>query len=180
VASTGADVRLVPLSLASDPGLLVAVLGLDVLPEQGGFVIPASQTFAAAAADPDRTPFAVLAADSAVGFGVLDRRGHLAELLDEPGRGVLLRAFYVGAGHQGRGHGTAAARAVRSLAAVVAPSADLVVLTVHERNAPARAAYARAGYADTGARYTQVAGDPQLVMVAGVRRPQPRAATLSR
>lgn len=178
------DVRLAPLLLASDADLLAAVLALDVLPEQGAYVLPASQTLAAAAADPDRTPFAVLAGDAPtptpVGFGVLDRGEHLAELVDEPGRAVLLRGFYVGAAHQGRGHGSAAARAVRSLAARVAPTAELVVLTVNESNAPARRAYARAGYADTGARYLGGAAGPQLVLVAGVQRPQRRAAAARR
>ena len=168
----GAGVELQPLSAASPPALLAAVLALRTLPEQERFTIPAAETFTAAAADPDRTPFAVLAGGVPVGYGVLDRTGYLADLLDDPSGAVLLRAFYLDAAHQGRGYGTAAARAARALAAALVPSASLLVLTVNEANPAALAAYARAGFADTGARYLGGAAGPQRVLVAVL----PRAA----
>lgn len=146
------------------------VLGLTVRPDQEEFVIPASTTLADADADPGRTPFAVLLRDPAraslpVGFGVLDRGGYLPELVDAPERAVLLRAFYVDAAHQGRGIGAAAARAARSLAATL-DGVELVVLTVNVRNAAGVAAYSRAGFADTGARYLRGDAGPQHVLVA--------------
>ena len=165
-----AEVDLLPLSAGSDPELLAAVLALRPLPEQERFSIPAAETLTAAAADPDRTPFAVVARGVPVGFGVLDRRGYLADLLDDPASAVLLRAFYVDAAHQGRGYGTAAARRARELAAALVPSARLLVLTVNEANPAARAAYARAGFADTGARYLGGAAGPQRVLVAALPR----------
>jgi RimJ/RimL family protein N-acetyltransferase len=151
-----------------------AVVELTVRPEQEEFALTASTTLAAADADPGRTPFAILVRGpalqpQAVGFGVLDRGGYLPELLDSPERAVLLRAFYVDVAHQGRGIGTAAARATRSLAATMA-GVELVVLTVNVRNAAGVAAYRRAGFADTGARYLLGDAGPQHVLVAGVVR----------
>ena len=159
-----------PLSAGSDPDLLAAVLVLRPLPEQERFTVPAAETFTAAVADPDRTPFAVLAGGVPVGFGVLDRSGYLADLVDDPASAVLLRAFYIDAGSQGRGYGRAAARSARGLAAALVPGARLLVLTVNELNTTALRAYARAGFADTGVQYLGGASGPQRVMVAALAR----------
>ncbi|MGQ7296863.1 GNAT family N-acetyltransferase [Quadrisphaera sp. KR29] len=174
-------VRLEPLSAASDPRLLAEVLALRPGPGQDRYCLPASRTYPPASADALRVPFAVLAdpdpdpgtggGGRVVGFGTLDRHGQLEHLLDDPGRGLLLRAFYVGHDHQGRGYGTAAARQARALAHALEPEAELLVLCVHESNAAARTAYARAGFADSGARWLAQAADPQVVMVAAL---QPR------
>lgn len=160
-------VRLVPVE-PHDSALRAAVSALRPRPDQEVFSATAEQTLPAADADPRRTPFAVLAAGRPVGFGVLDRGGYLDELVDEPHRAVLLRAFYLDAAAQGRGLGTAAARAVPGLAARLYPDAELLVLTVNERNAAAAAAYRRAGFADTGARYLGGDAGPQHVLVAAL------------
>ncbi|TNM67713.1 GNAT family N-acetyltransferase [Streptomyces sp. NP160] len=174
-------VRLEVLSEASDPRLLASVLALKPGHGQDRYCLPASMTYPPASADPLRVPFAVMAAldgpegasggERVVGFGTLDRHGQLEHLLDEPARGLLLRAFYVGRPHQGRGYGTAAARRARALAHALEPEAQLLVLCVHESNTAARTAYARAGFADSGARWMAQAADPQVVMVAAL---QPR------
>jgi RimJ/RimL family protein N-acetyltransferase len=169
------DVRLQVLDADSEPGLVAAVLALRPLPEQEEFAGCAAHTLPAALVDPGRTAFAVVAGGEAVGFGVLDRGGSLAELVDEPARAVLLRGFYVGAGHQGHGYGTRAARACRALATAVSSAAELVVLTVNERNPAAHRVYARAGFVDTGARYLGGDAGPQRVMVAAAS-PGPPAA----
>lgn len=161
--------------LAPGHPLRPQVMGLTVRPDQEEFVIPAATTLDAADADPGRTPFAVLlhpagGAARPVGFGVLDRGGYLPDLLDAPQRAVLLRAFYVDVAHQGRGIGTAAARAARSLAGTL-DGVELVVLTVNVRNTAAVAAYTRAGFADTGARYLLGDAGPQHVLVAAADRP---------
>lgn len=144
---------------------------LRPLPEQDEFSSAATRTLPEADADSQRTPFAVLAGDEPVGFGVLDRAGYLADLVDAPERAVLLRAFYLAAGWQGRGLGTAAAREVRSLARQLHPQVDLVVLTVDERNAAALAAYTAAGFVDTGVRYLAGDSGPQHVLAAAVSPP---------
>ena len=151
------------------------VLALAPAPDQEVFSSRASQTLPEADADPHRTPFAVAERDVPVGFGVLDRVGILDELVDEPARAVLLRAFYVGADHQGRGLGTAAARAVPALAAELYDDVELVVLTVNEQNPAAVAAYLRAGFVDTSARYLGGEAGPQHVLVSSVPRPWPRS-----
>lgn len=149
-----------------DDALREAVLALRPLPEQERFSATSTRTLPEADADPARTPFAVLLDDVPVGFGVLDTVGYLAELVDEPSRAVLLRAFYLDAAVQGRGVGAAAARAVRSLAAALHPGVDLVVLTVNEANPGAVRAYLRGGFVDTGARYLGGDQGPQHVLVA--------------
>ncbi len=150
------------------------VLDLAPTEDQEAFSGRARDTLPAADADPQRTPFALAVGGSAVGFGVLDRLGILPELVDQPERAALLRGFYVDAAHQGRGLGTAAARAVPELAAALYGDVDLVVLTVNHGNPGAVAAYRRGGWVDTGVSY--LGGDlgPQHVLVSRVPRPAPR------
>ena len=125
-----------------------------------------------AAPDPRRTP---------AGGRSADRHGYLDQVIDQPERTVLLRAFCIDERHPGRGYGTGAARRARALGGRVAPSADLVVLTVNTANTAARAVYARAGFADTGARYTGSSGEQWVMAATAVRglsssADQPRAS----
>ena len=171
--------RLEVLDERSSCAVLTAVEELSVAPDQEDFVLVPRVTLPVALDDPDRTPFAVLAgsgqAQAVVGFGVLDRHGYLDEVLDQPERTVLLRAFCIDERHQGRGYGTGAARRARALGARVAPSADLVVLTVNTANTAAQRVYARAGFADTGIRYTGSSGEQWVMVATAVRAVQPRA-----
>lgn len=155
------------------------VLALAPASRQEVYSGRAAQTLPEADADPKRTPFAVAADGAPVGFGVLDRVGILADLVDEPSRAVLLRAFYVDAAHQGRGLGTAAARALAPLTAAIYDDVELVVLTANLENPAAVTAYLRAGFVDTGTRYLGGAAGPQHVLVMAVPRParRRRAAT---
>ncbi len=172
--------RLRVLDERSPCALLTAVEELSVAPDQEDFVLLPRVTLPAALDDADRTPFAVLArgdgGEAVVGFGVLDRQGYLDQVLDQPERTVLLRAFCIDERHQGRGYGTGAARRARALGGRVAPSADLVVLTVNTANSGARAVYARAGFADTGARYTGSSGEQWVMAATAVRTARPLAA----
>jgi RimJ/RimL family protein N-acetyltransferase len=152
-----------------DDALREQVLRLAPTAEQEIFSGRAEQTLPAAEADEARTPFAILHGERAVGFGVLDRAGYLADLVDDPARAVLLRAFYLDASAQGRGWGRQAARQIPDLAAQVT-DAELVVLTVNERNPRAVRAYLRAGFTDTGTRYLDGSAGPQHVLVARTGR----------
>ena len=190
-----AQVRLVTLVPRSPRALLDAAEALPLREGQERFVLPPAATLPDALSDPDRFPFAVLAAgatsaggaatrragpgraraggaDEVVGYGVLDRRGYLEHLLDQAERTVLLRGYCVAAPAQGSGYGAAGARAARALAAQVAPSADLVVLSVDQANAAGLGAYARAGFVDTGARYAGRSGT-EVVMAATARAASP-------
>ncbi|MGQ7296861.1 GNAT family N-acetyltransferase [Quadrisphaera sp. KR29] len=168
-------VRLVVVA-PDDGALLAAASGLQTSPEQRRFALPPAESFPLALADPARTPFVVVDDDVVVGAGVLhagaaarDADAELAGLLtaagEDPAAAVLLRSFVIGAGQQGRGLGTAAARAVVALAPAVAPEARIVVLTVNERNHAGLRAYARAGFADVG-RYLGGDAGPQRAMTA--------------
>lgn len=154
-----------------DADLRAAVLLLAPTREQEVFASRAARTLPGADADPQRAPFAVLDGGRPVGFGVLDRRGYLDELVDSPGRAVLLRGFYLDAAEQGGGRGTAAAALVPSLAAALYDDVELVVLTVNVANPAAIRAYTRADFADTGTRYLGGGAGPQHLLVARVARP---------
>lgn len=143
--------------------LRAAVLRLRLGPGQH-FADPARETLPRADADPNRVPFAVVHAGGAVGFGILDRRGNLAELTPHPGRAVLLRAFYIDPARQGWGLGRAACRALDPIARDVAPDADTVLLTVNERNPIAIRAYRAGGFDFTGDRYLNGDMGPQFVL----------------
>lgn len=163
------DITLVALR-PDDTALRAAVVLLAPTAEQQVFAGRAALTLPGADADPMRTPFAVLDSGRAIGFGVLDRRGYLDELVDTPERAVLLRAFYLDVAAQGGGRGTAAAALVPALAAQEHDDVELVVLTVNVRNPVAVRAYARAGFVDTGTRYLGGGAGPQHLLVAHVPR----------
>lgn len=195
----GPAVRLVALTPRSPRTLLAEAEALPLAQGQERFVLPPATTLPEAMADPERFPFAVLADGGAtgpgqasgrpararrgetgiVGYGVLDRRGYLDHLLDQADRTVLLRGYCVAASAQGRGYGAAGARAVRTLAAQVAASADLVVLSVDQTNAAGLAAYARAGFVDSGARYEGRSGDEVVMVATTARTAQGRATAFS-
>ncbi|WP_106583930.1 GNAT family N-acetyltransferase [Murinocardiopsis flavida] len=147
-------------------GLRAAVVRLRLGPGRH-FADPAHETLPRADADPNRVPFAVVNEGEAVGFGILDRRGNLAELTPHPERAVLLRAFYIDPARQGLGLGRAACNALDPIARDVAPDADTVLLTVNERNPAAIRAYLAGGFDYTGDRYLNGDMGPQFVL----RRP---------
>lgn len=191
------------LTPRSPRALLAETEALPLVDGQERFVLPPSTTLPEAMADPERFPFAVLTDGGApgpgqasgqasgrpaharrgnagvVGYGVLDRRGYLDHLLDQAERTVLLRGYCVAASAQGRGYGAAGARAVRTLAAQVAASADLVVLSVDETNGAGLGAYARAGFVDSGARYAGRAGAEVVMVATTARTAQGRATAFS-
>jgi RimJ/RimL family protein N-acetyltransferase len=130
--------------------LRARVLRLAPHPEQQRFSGRASDTLALAA-NPLRR--AVVA---------LDDDGELVAV-HRPGT-VGVRGFYVDARHQGRGIGTAVLRALPAYVREHYPEADRIALTVNVANPAAQRAYFRAGFVDTGERYSAVPGAPQLVL----------------
>jgi GNAT superfamily N-acetyltransferase len=177
-------VRLVRLDRDTPEAALLraAVLRHRLPPGQRGHVRLPVSTLPAADADPARTPFAVVGPDpvadaagarvACAGFGVLDRAVHARDLVPDPARAVLLRAFYVTTAWQGRGVGRAVCSPplLDRLAAEVAPDAAELVLCVNEANRAAARVYARAGFVLTGRRFVDEAGEPQLVMARPLER----------
>ncbi|RNL78116.1 GNAT family N-acetyltransferase [Halostreptopolyspora alba] len=140
------------------------VRSVPLLPGQHRFVKPAAHTLPRADADPNRTPFAVVVRDTAVGFGILDRGGNLVELTPTPRSAVLFRAFHLAPEWQGRGVGRAVCVALDPLVRAVAPEATEVLLTVNEANPAAIRAYLAGGFRDSGRRYLGGDAGPQLIL----------------
>ncbi|WP_426309362.1 GNAT family N-acetyltransferase [Cellulosimicrobium sp. E-16] len=162
--------------------LLAAARALRLGPGQDAFVPPATDVVDAALADPDRHLLVARAAGGAVvALGVLHPGGAPDEVVALLGGAasadvVLFRGFLVDVAAQGAGVGTRVASllpaAVADLARVrrrADPYAALV-LTVNERNAAGRRAYARAGLADRGAYLGGNAG-PQRIMATTLDSP---------
>jgi RimJ/RimL family protein N-acetyltransferase len=97
-----------------------------------------------------------------VGFLILDT-GPSMIAVHRPGT-VGVRGFYVDAAAQGRGHGTAMLLALPDYVREHYPQAQRIALTVNTQNAPARRAYLRAGFVDTGRIYRGGALGPQHVL----------------
>ncbi|MFD1505310.1 GNAT family N-acetyltransferase [Georgenia yuyongxinii] len=144
-----------------------AAVALRPLREQERYSSRAQVTLPAADADPYRTPFLVEHAGQAVGFGVVDAVGYLDALTDRPREAALLRAFYIDARHQYRGHGRTAARLLPGLVRQVVPAARWLYLTVNEANPAGIRAYAAGGFTDVG-RYLGGSLGPQRVMRVAV------------
>ncbi|MGH8826467.1 MAG: GNAT family N-acetyltransferase, partial [Jiangellaceae bacterium] len=162
-------VELVPLG-ADDVGLRRQVVQLRPRPDQEKYSGRAAETLPAAEVDPGRTPFAIVHGGGAVGFGVLDREGTLAEITDDPAGAVLLRGFYLDAAAQGLGLGRAAVAALPGLAATVAPGASRMLLTVNVENPRAVRAYLSGGFLDTGREYLGGLAGPQHVFALPLRQ----------
>jgi GNAT superfamily N-acetyltransferase len=152
----GAQPRVVRLDRDTEESALLraAVLRHRLAPGQTRFVGLPVMTLPIADADPDRVPFAIVvgpvtdaaeAREHAAGFGVLDSGVGLRELVDEPQRAVLLRAYYLTPQWQGRGVGRASCSAplLDRLAVEVAPHAERIVLCVNQANQQAQRALAR-------------------------------------
>lgn len=171
--------RLVRLDHDTDEirALREAVVRQRVAPDQRRFVTEAVHTLPQADTDPDRTPFAVVidgphprdrssALDLCAGFGIVDLRGHLRDLVDTPERAALLRAYYVTPEWQGRGIGRRACSAstLDPLVAEIAPRATEVVLCVNHANEAGRRTYLSAGFAPTGRDHHGGPSGPQQIL----------------
>ncbi len=142
-------------------GLRDRVLALAPRPDQVPFSGLPADTLRAADADRARLPVAILAGGVPVGLFVLDAAAG-GPLAAGPGD-LVLRAFFVDAGQQGRGVASAALAALPAFVAAHRPGTRTVLLSVNQRNAPARRVYERAGFAATGAVVLGPAG-PQDVL----------------
>ncbi|MEX3014365.1 GNAT family N-acetyltransferase [Gymnodinialimonas hymeniacidonis] len=132
--------------------------GVRVLPEQEVFSGTPAEAFAE---DPARFDLHGVVADGApVGLFKIDRAYHY----DIPvcAEGALgLRAFMIGAAHQGRGIATAAVRAMKAHLAAEYPDRPCVDLTVNHVNKVAIACYLKGGFVDTGEDWLEGRAGPQ-------------------
>jgi RimJ/RimL family protein N-acetyltransferase len=140
------------------------VLALAPRPGQRRWSGTPAETLPDAERDPDREPVAILEDGRPVGFFVLDRGPGVGAFAPDP-TAVALRAFFVDARRQGHG---VASRALAELPAYVRrldPGCGQVVLSVNVANPAALAAYAKAGFRDTGRLFHGGAHGPQHVFV---------------
>ncbi|MDQ0032069.1 GNAT family N-acetyltransferase [Arthrobacter bambusae] len=120
--------------------------------------------------DESRLPYVIEAAGAAVGVFTLQAGAATLAGWPDDHSAWLLRGFLIDQASQGRGLGSlsaaAAAREARNLTARLGGGQAGVVLSVNERNPAAKAAYARAGFLQTG-RYLGGSSGPQWTMYRG-------------
>ncbi|MGR0160979.1 GNAT family N-acetyltransferase [Paenarthrobacter nitroguajacolicus] len=175
------DVWLIPLKMLDDDARdiqLGAVAELAVEAHQRDFVGDPLRMMLISLEEDSRFPYVIESGGAAV--GVLTLQSGAATLAGWPDdQSVwLLRGFLIDVGSQGRGLGTLAARAAveeaRKLTARLVGGQAGVVLSVNERNPAGLAAYAKAGFADSG-RYMGGSAGPQRTMYKAFDRPGPSA-----
>lgn len=157
-----------PTRISVEPvnaGLEAAVRGLRVAPDQYAYVGDIAFNLADAMRDPLSDAMAVLADDRAVGFYRLDSAPNTiaGRDLGEPTLG--LRGMFIDQDAQGRGYGERALQACCEDASRRHRDRHLLVLAVHCGNQRAIAAYAHAGFRDTGERLPGGPAGPQQLML---------------
>ncbi|WP_442542822.1 GNAT family N-acetyltransferase [Arthrobacter sp. KN11-1C] len=120
--------------------------------------------------DESRLPYVIEAAGAAVGVFTLQACAATLAGWPDDDSAWLLRGFLIDQPHQGRGLGAlsaaAAAREAQKLTARLGGGQAGVVLSVNERNPAAKAAYAKAGFVESG-RYLGGSAGPQWTMYRG-------------
>ncbi|MHB8911720.1 MAG: GNAT family N-acetyltransferase [Lysobacter sp.] len=159
-------IRVAPVSA----GLAAAVRALRVTPAQSAYVGDIAFNLADAERDPLSDAMAVLADGRVIGCYRLDFAPNTVAGRDlgEPTLG--LRGMLIDRDAQGRGHGALAVQACCEDAGRRHPDRRLLVLAVHCGNHAAIAAYARAGFHDTGERLSGGAAGPQQLMLRRLPR----------
>lgn len=165
-----ASVWLIPLKMLDDDARAVhlgAVAEMAVAANQTDFVGDPLRMMLISLEEESRSPYVIEA--NGVGVGVLTLQRGAAGLAgwQDDDSAWLLRGFLIDSKSQGQGLGALAARAAvgeaRKLTARQGGGQTGVVLSVNERNPAAIAAYAKAGFVDTG-RYLGGNSGPQRIM----------------
>lgn len=164
------DVWLIPIKMLDEDSRAIhlgAVAGLSVNDGQREFVGDPLRMMLIGLEEESRLPYVIESGGAAV--GVLTLQSGAARLAGWPDDDTawLLRGFAIDAGSQGRGIGTMSARAAvdeaRKLTARLGGGQAGVVLSVNERNPAGLAAYAKAGFVDSG-QYLGGNAGPQRTM----------------
>jgi diamine N-acetyltransferase len=134
-----------------------AVIKLEVLPEQSGFVAPNMRGLAETHIYPDAEPRAVYAGDEPVGFVLFHPINK-----DKPAEGHSIVRLMIGRQFQGRGLGRQALEAAVEWI-VRERGVDRIRLSVVPLNVRARGLYRSAGFVETGE-----IDDGEIVMVRSV------------
>ncbi|MEZ2388703.1 GNAT family N-acetyltransferase [bacterium RCC_150] len=163
-------VWLVPLKDLDDDARdikLGDVAGMELAAGQEDFVGDPFKMMLMGLGDHSRRPYVVEADSAAVGVLTLQLGAATLAGWHDNDSAWLLRGFLIDRKQQGKGFGAGAAvaaiREARKLTARLEGAQSGVVLSVHERNEPARAAYSKAGFLEKG-RYFGSASGPQWTM----------------
>lgn len=166
------SVWLIPLKLLDEDARaiqLAEVAGLRILPEQQDFVGDPLRMMLVALDEGSRFPYVIESAGKAVGVLTLQAGAATLAGWEDEDSAWLLRGFLIDSRCQGKGLGRQAAAAAlleaRRLTLRHRGGQTGVVLSVNERNPAAQAAYARAGFVDSG-RYLGGDAGPQRIMHA--------------
>ncbi|SDX52063.1 Protein N-acetyltransferase, RimJ/RimL family [Arthrobacter sp. cf158] len=164
------DIWLIPLKLLDDDSRAIqlgAVAELSLESGQRDFVEEPLRMMLIGLEEESRLPYVIESGGVAV--GVLTLQAGAARLAGWPDddSAWLLRGFLIDSGRQGQGLGAMAAKAAvdeaRKLTIRLNGGQAGVVLSVNERNPAGQAAYAKAGFVDSG-RYLGGASGPQCIM----------------
>jgi GNAT superfamily N-acetyltransferase len=163
-------VWLIPLKDLDDDARAITlgdVAGMELAAGQEAFVGDPFKMMLMGLEDDSRRPYVIEAAGAAVGVFTLQAGAATLAGWPDDDSAWLLRGFLIDQTSQGRGLGSlsavAAAREAQKLTARLGGGQDGVVLSVNERNPTARAAYAKAGFLQTG-RYLGGSSGPQWTM----------------
>lgn len=163
-------VWLIPLKDLDDDARAIKlgdVAAMELAAGQDDFVGDPYKMMLMGLEDESRLPYVIEAAGAAVGVFTLQTGAATLAGWPDDDSAWLLRGFLIDQTSQGRGLGSlsavAAAREAQKLTARLGGGQDGVVLSVNERNPAARAAYAKAGFLQTG-RYLGGSSGPQWTM----------------
>jgi RimJ/RimL family protein N-acetyltransferase len=138
---------------------------LRVAPAQEAFIGDVALNLADAAADPDSDAMAILGDGAVIGCYRLDYRPTVVTRRSVGRRAVVLRAFLLDAGWQGRGLATTALAECCADLARRHPERRLLALNVDCVNVVAVRAYRHAGFVDTGELCRGGRAGPQRLML---------------
>jgi GNAT superfamily N-acetyltransferase len=156
-----AAIRVVPVDDALRPKLL----GLHVLPVQGGWVGAIADLLADVARCPGSEAMAILHADRPIGYYRIEAtaRSVTGRDLELPSLG--LRGFFIDAAWQGQGLGRRALQAMFADLARRHPWARQLALMVDRNNHAALRLYQRVGFDDSGELYHGGRSGPQRLLL---------------
>ncbi len=164
MSAVTARVRVEPI-VDPDSAAASQVRALRVSPEQYRYIGDPAFNLSDTLRDPKSEALAVLADGIVVGFYRLDFAPNAVVGRSLGAPSVGLRAFLIDHRHQGRGYGTGAMTACCDDLRRRHADRALLVLTVNCINAPAIAAYRKAGFIDTGELFRGGSAGPQHMML---------------
>lgn len=144
------------------------LLQFHLPPEQAEFTGLPAETLHDAITSEDKSAVVILEGGNPVGFFILHTGEAIADFYSDYSGAVLLRAFLIDYGSQGKGIAKAAMARLPDFVRTHYPESREMVLAVNERNIAAIHLYTRAGFRDYGLRRAGGKG-PQKILQYDLR-----------